>query len=146
MVELAARRLGRWDSNPPISRFVSDRCEQRLSAELNGPFPPVCHWCVAQCGPAVAPRPSGPPVRLTEVAPQATEPPRGLAPGRQGFPMHPQFTQRPPAPGTAADVHLLIGNGRAPVVVAEITPVLDRDVLYLRLQVDDVPRFGTRHG
>ena len=90
--------------------------------------------------------PPAPPVRLTEVAPQATEPPRGLAPGRQGFPMHPQFTQRPPAPGTAADVHLLIGNGRAPVVVAEITPVLDRDVLYLRLQVDDVPRFGTRHG
>jgi hypothetical protein len=31
------------------------------------------------------------------------------------------------------------------VVVAEITPVLDRDVLYLRLQVDDVPRSGTRH-
>jgi hypothetical protein len=31
------------------------------------------------------------------------------------------------------------------VVVAEITPVLDADVLYLRLQVDDVPRSGTRH-
>jgi hypothetical protein len=59
--------------------------------------------------------------------------------------MHPQSTQRPPAPGTATNVHLLIGNGRAPVVVAEITPVLDRDVLYLRLQVDDVPRSGTRH-
>jgi hypothetical protein len=28
----------------------------------------------------------------------------------------------------------LIGNGRAPVVAAEITPVLDSDVLYLRLQ------------
>jgi hypothetical protein len=39
----------------------------------------------------------------------------------------------------------LIGNGRAPVVAAEITPVLDSDVLYLRLQVDDVPRSGTRH-
>jgi hypothetical protein len=30
-------------------------------------------------------------------------------------------------------------------VAAEITPVLDSDVLYLRLQVDDVPRSGTRH-
>jgi hypothetical protein len=59
--------------------------------------------------------------------------------------MHAESTQRPPAPGTAANVHLLIGNGRAPVVVAEITPVLDSDVLYLRLQVDDVPRSGTRH-
>ena len=39
----------------------------------------------------------------------------------------------------------LTGNGRAPVVAAETTPVLDRDVLYLRLQVDDVPRSGTRH-
>ena len=47
--------------------------------------------------------------------------------------------------GTAANIHLLIGNGRAPVVVAEITPVLDSDVLYLRLQVDDVPRSGSRH-
>jgi hypothetical protein len=45
----------------------------------------------------------------------------------------------------AANVHLLISNGRAPVVVAEVTPVLDSDVLYLRLQVDDVPRSGTRH-
>jgi hypothetical protein len=59
--------------------------------------------------------------------------------------MQSQSTQRPLAPGTAANVHLLIGNGRAPVVVAEITPVLDSDVLYLRLQVDDVPRSGTRH-
>jgi hypothetical protein len=59
--------------------------------------------------------------------------------------MHSQSTQRPPAPGTAANVHLLIGNGRAPVVVAEITLVLDSDVLYLRLQVDDIPRSGPRH-
>jgi hypothetical protein len=59
--------------------------------------------------------------------------------------MQTQSTHRPPAPGTAANIHLLIGNGRAPVVVAEITPVLDHDVLYLRLQVDDVPRSGTRH-
>lgn len=59
--------------------------------------------------------------------------------------MQAQSTDRPPAPGTAANVPLLIGNGRAPVVVAEITPVLDSDVLYLRLQVDDIPRSGTRH-
>jgi hypothetical protein len=59
--------------------------------------------------------------------------------------MQSKSTQRPPAPGTAANLHLLIGNSRAPVVVAEITPVLDRDVFYLRLQVDDVPRSGTRH-
>jgi hypothetical protein len=59
--------------------------------------------------------------------------------------MQGKSTQRPPAPGTAANVHLLLGDGRAPVVVAEITPVLDRDVLYLRLQIDDVPRSGTRH-
>jgi hypothetical protein len=59
--------------------------------------------------------------------------------------MRDKSSHRPPAPGTAANVHLLIGNGRAPVVVAEITPVLDSDVLYLRLHVDDVPRSGTRH-
>ena len=54
-------------------------------------------------------------------------------------------TRRPPAPGTAATVHLLIGGGRAPVVSADVAEVVDRPVAYLRLQVDDVPRSGTRH-
>jgi hypothetical protein len=54
-------------------------------------------------------------------------------------------TRRPPAPGTAATVHLLIGNGRAPVVSADVQQVIDRPVAYLRLQADDVPRNGTRH-
>lgn len=54
-------------------------------------------------------------------------------------------TRQPPAPGTAATVHLLIGDGRAPVVSADVQEVVDRPVAYLRLQVDDVPRNGTRH-
>jgi hypothetical protein len=54
-------------------------------------------------------------------------------------------TRRPPAPGTAATVHLLVGDGRMPVVSADVALVVDRPVAYLRLQVDDVPRSGTRH-
>ena len=54
-------------------------------------------------------------------------------------------TRRPPPPGTAATVHLLLGDGRAPVVSANVHEVIDRPVAYLRLQVDDVPRSGTRH-
>jgi hypothetical protein len=49
---------------------------------------------------------------------------------------------RPPAPGT---VHLLVGAGRAPVISADVHDIIDRPVAYLRLQVDDVPRSGTRH-
>jgi hypothetical protein len=52
---------------------------------------------------------------------------------------------QPPAPGTAATVHLLIGDGRMPVISAEVHHVIDRPVAYLRVQVDDVPRSGTRH-
>jgi hypothetical protein len=52
---------------------------------------------------------------------------------------------RPPAPGTAATVHLLVGAGRAPVISADAHEVIDQPVLYLRAQVDDVPRSGTRH-
>lgn len=52
---------------------------------------------------------------------------------------------RPPAPGTAATVHLLVGAGRAPTVSADVHLVIDQPVAYLRLQVDDVPRSGTRH-
>jgi hypothetical protein len=54
-------------------------------------------------------------------------------------------TRRPPAPGTAATVHLLVGAGRAPVISADVQVVIDQPVAYLRLQVDDVPRSGTRH-
>jgi hypothetical protein len=32
-----------------------------------------------------------------------------------------------------------------PVVSADVQRVVDRPVAYLRLQVDDVPRSGTRH-
>jgi hypothetical protein len=52
---------------------------------------------------------------------------------------------RPPPPGTAAAIHLLLGAGRAPVVSADVHEVIDHPVTYLRLQVDDVPRSGTRH-
>ena len=52
---------------------------------------------------------------------------------------------RPPAPGTHATVHLLIGGGRAPVVTADRGMVVDSEILYLRAQVDDMPRSGTRH-
>lgn len=54
-------------------------------------------------------------------------------------------TRRPPAPGTAATVHLLVGDGRAPVVSADVHEVIDQPMAYLRLQIDDVPRSGTRH-
>ena len=54
-------------------------------------------------------------------------------------------TTRPPAPGTAATAHLLVGAGRAPVVSADVHEVIDQPVAYLRLQVDDIPRSGTRH-
>jgi hypothetical protein len=52
---------------------------------------------------------------------------------------------RPPAPGTNVIVHLLIGDGRAPLISAEVGHALDAEVLYLRLQLDDAPRSGTRH-
>jgi hypothetical protein len=54
-------------------------------------------------------------------------------------------TARPPAPGTAVAVHLLVGGGRMPVVSADLRQVIDQPVTYLRLLVDDVPRSGTRH-
>jgi hypothetical protein len=52
---------------------------------------------------------------------------------------------RPPAPGTHATVHLLIGMGRQPVIAAEAGFVGDDPVTYLRLQVDDQERHYTRH-
>jgi hypothetical protein len=52
---------------------------------------------------------------------------------------------RPPAPGTHTTVHLLVGDGRMPVISTEVAHVVDREVLYLRAQVDDMPRSGTRH-
>jgi hypothetical protein len=51
----------------------------------------------------------------------------------------------PPTPGTATAVHLLVGAGRMPVVSADVSLVVDQPVTYLRLQVDDTPRSGTRH-
>ena len=54
-------------------------------------------------------------------------------------------TRRPPAPGTAATVHLLVGSGRAPVISADVHLVINQPVAYLRLQIDDAPRSGTRH-
>jgi hypothetical protein len=58
---------------------------------------------------------------------------------------NPTAAGRPPAPGTACTVHLLVGNGRMPVVSADVQEVVDRPVAYLRLQTDDVPRSGARH-
>ena len=56
-------------------------------------------------------------------------------------------TPRPPAPGTATAVHLLIGRppGRMPVVVADLREVAGEELLYLRLEVDDRERQHARH-
>jgi len=56
-------------------------------------------------------------------------------------------TPRPPAPGTATAVHLLIGRppGRMPVVVADLRQVADEPVMYLRFEVDDRERQYARH-
>jgi len=56
-------------------------------------------------------------------------------------------TARPPAPGTAVAVHLLIGRppGRMPVVVANVRQVAGEPLLYLRLEVDDRERQYARH-
>lgn len=54
-------------------------------------------------------------------------------------------TPRPPAPGTHATVHLLLGAGRMPVITADQHQIVDQPVTYLRLLVDDTPRHGTRH-
>jgi len=48
-------------------------------------------------------------------------------------------------PDTQATLHLLIGGGRMPVVTADLGEVVDQPVLYLPMQVDDMPRQGTRH-
>ena len=58
---------------------------------------------------------------------------------------NPTAPGRPPAPGTACTVHLLVGNGRMPVVSADAAEVIDQPVTYLRLLSDDTPRHGTRH-
>jgi hypothetical protein len=58
---------------------------------------------------------------------------------------NPTAAGRPPAPGTACTVHLLVGDGRMPVISADVQEVVNRPVAYLRLQTDDVPRSGTRH-
>ena len=56
-------------------------------------------------------------------------------------------TPRPPAPGTATAVHLLIGRppGRMPLVAADVREVAGSPLLYLRLEVDDRERQYTRH-
>ena len=56
-------------------------------------------------------------------------------------------TPRPPAPGTATAVHLLIGrpSGRMPLVAADLHQVADEPVMYLRFEVDDRERQYARH-
>jgi len=56
-------------------------------------------------------------------------------------------TPRPPTPGTATAVHLLIGrpSGRMPVVAADLHQVADEPVMYLRFEVDDRERQHARH-
>ena len=53
--------------------------------------------------------------------------------------------RRRPAPGTHVAVHLLLGDGRQPVVTAQLGEAVDQPILYLRLAADDTPRHGTRH-
>jgi len=56
-------------------------------------------------------------------------------------------TPRPPAPGTATAVHLLIGrpSGRMPLVAADLHEVAGEPILYVRLEVDDRERQHARH-
>jgi len=60
---------------------------------------------------------------------------------------HQSGTARPPAPGTATTVHLLIGRppGRMPLVAADLHEVAGEPLLYLRLEVDDRERQYARH-
>jgi hypothetical protein len=60
---------------------------------------------------------------------------------------HQSGTARPPAPGTAAAVHLLIGRppGRMPLVAADVRQVAGEPLMYLRLEVDDRERQHARH-
>jgi len=55
-------------------------------------------------------------------------------------------TPRPPTPGTATTVHLLIGrpSGRMPVV-ADLRQVAGEPVMYVRFEVDDRERQYARH-
>jgi hypothetical protein len=60
---------------------------------------------------------------------------------------HQSGTARPPAPGTATTVHLLIGRppGRMPLVAADVRQVAGEPLMYLRLEVDDRERQHARH-
>jgi len=60
---------------------------------------------------------------------------------------HQSGTARPPAPGTAAAVHLLLGRppGRMPLVAADLREVAGEPLMYLRLEVDDRERHFARH-
>ncbi len=60
---------------------------------------------------------------------------------------HQSGTARPPAPGTATAVHLLIGRppGRMPLVAADLREVAGEPVMYLRFEVDDRERQHARH-
>jgi len=57
------------------------------------------------------------------------------------------LTPRPPSPGTATAVHLLIGrpSGRMPLVAADLHEVAGEPILYVRLEVDDRERQHARH-
>jgi hypothetical protein len=60
---------------------------------------------------------------------------------------HQSGTARPPAPGTATAVHLLLGRppGRMPVVEAALREVAGEPLMYLRFEVDDRERQHARH-
>jgi hypothetical protein len=58
---------------------------------------------------------------------------------------NPTAASQLPAPGTAVAVHLLVGGGRIPLVAADLRQIVDKPIVYLRAEVDDVPRHGTRH-
>jgi hypothetical protein len=48
-------------------------------------------------------------------------------------------------PSTSADLYLLLGEGRQPVIAARIEDVMGSPVLYLRVEVDDMPSGRPRH-
>lgn len=60
---------------------------------------------------------------------------------------HQSGTARPPSPGTATAVHVLIGRppGRMPVVAADLREVAGEPLMYLRFEVDDRERQHARH-
>jgi hypothetical protein len=60
---------------------------------------------------------------------------------------NPTTSDRPPTPSTHASLHLLVGDGRMPVVSAEAGSITGVDMVWARVEVDtlDAEPKRTRH-